>query len=90
MKQKDLISQIFKILLLYEDVLNVDSNVTEKEYLSYLNRIYIFWLGANRQDIYNIIKGLQMLGINAEHQVVKSMVFHIIDVIQKGDDAIAF
>lgn len=90
MKQKELISQIFKILLLYEDVLNSNSNVTEKDYLSYLNRIYIFWLGANREDIYNIIKGLQTLGITAEHKTVKSMVFHIIDVLQKRSDTVVF
>lgn len=81
MDQKQAIAQIYKILLLYEDV--EKSNLAVNDYLSYLDRCYIYWVGVGNSNIYNIIKGLQTLGMEVEHQSVKSMVFHIIDVIQK-------
>lgn len=82
-KEKEIISQFYKILLLYEDACSSQSSITEKDYLRYLNRIYIYWLGADREKIYNILRGLYLLGLSAEHETVKSMVFHIIDLIEK-------
>ena len=88
MEKKELIAQVYKILLLCEDVIDDSSSIQEKDYLGYLNRIYVYWLGANRDDIFNIVKGLYTLGINATHDIVKQMVFHIIDIIQKGVDGV--
>ena len=86
MKKKEMISQIFKILLLYEDVYKNDNNITEKDYIGYLDRLYVYWLGVGSSEIYNILKGLRILGINANHKIVKSMVFHTINLIEKGDE----
>lgn len=86
MKKKEMISQIFKILLLYEDVYKKDNNITEKDYIGYLDRLYVYWLGVGSSEIYNILKGLRILGINANHKIVKSMVFHTINLIEKGDE----
>lgn len=85
MEKKEIISQIFKILLLYEDAHNQDNNITEKDYIGYLDRLYVYWLGVGSSEIYNILKGLRILGINANHKIVKSMVFHTINLIEKGD-----
>lgn len=90
LKQKEIISQFYKILLLYEDVFNDNSSVTENDYLRYLNRIYIYWLGANKENIYNILKGLYSLGLNAKHETVKSMVFHMIDLVEKEGNNYVF
>lgn len=86
MKKKEMISQIFKILLLYEDVYKNDNNITENDYIGYLDRLYVYWLGVGSSEIYNILKGLRILGINANHKIVKSMVFHTINLIEKGDE----
>lgn len=84
MEKKQLISQIFKILLLYEDAIAQEDGITKDDYIGYLDRLYIYWLGIGCSDIYNIIKGLKALELNVEHKVVKSMVFHIINLIEKG------
>lgn len=84
MNKKETISQIFKILLLYEDAHKEDNNVTESDYIGYLDRLYVYWLGVGSSEIYNILKGLRILGVGADHKVVKSMVFHTINLIEKG------
>jgi hypothetical protein len=84
MKKKELISQIFKILLLYEDAIAQQDGMTKENYIGYLDRLYVFWLGVGYSDIYNILKGLKTLELNAEHKVVKSLVFHIINLIERG------
>lgn len=84
MQKKELISQIYKILLLYEDAINTCSSVQEKDYLGYLDRIYVYWRGVGCDEIFNTIKGLHSLSLDVEHHIVKSMVFHMIDIIQKG------
>lgn len=89
MKQKDLIAQLFKILLLFEDIGKIGSNIQENDYLGYLDRLYVFWRGMGKDDIFPIIKGLYSLGVKADHKTVKSMVFHMIDIIQKDGDFIA-
>lgn len=84
MDSKQIISSFFKILLLYEDVNNPRSEVTEQDYITYLNRQYVRFLGSGVSEVYNLIKGLQTLGMSAEHSVVKTIVFHLIDLTKKG------
>lgn len=84
MEKKEQISQIYKILLLYEDIFDESSVVELKDYLNYLDRIYIYWVGTGNSEIFNIIKGLKLLSLEVEHDTVKSMVFHIINLIEKG------
>lgn len=90
MKQKELISQLFKILLLFEDIGKNNSNIQENDYLRYLDRLYVFWRGIGQDDIFPIIKGLYSLGSKANHDTVKSMVFHMINIVQKDGDNFAF
>lgn len=84
MEKKKLISQIFKILLLYEDAQLIETNVTDEDYNKYLDRLYIYWVGDGCSEIYNILKGLRNLGTQVEHNTIKSLVFHMINIIEKG------
>lgn len=80
------INDIYKILLLFEDVHNDYSCVTAQDYLRYLDRLYIYWLGVGRSDIFYLIKGLKSLGTETSHQTIKSTVWHIIELIKKGEE----
>lgn len=82
MKEKD-ISSIYKILVLYENI--NDSELSINSYLNYIDRLYVYWLGLGEEEIYGILKGLWMLGYSAGHRRVKSMVFHMIDIIKKKE-----
>ena len=55
--------------------------ITEKEYLSYLRRLYVRYLGRGNAEVYNTIKGLQKLGRNAGHDLVRQTVFHLISLV---------
>lgn len=83
MSEKE-ISSIYKILVLYEEIEKNESLDNIDSYLNYLDRLYVYWLGIGDKEIYEIIKGLWILGENAGHKRVKSMVFHLIDIIKKG------
>lgn len=83
MSEKE-ISSIYKILVLYEEIEKNESLDNIDSYLNYLDRLYVYWLGIGEKEIYEIIKGLWVLGKNAGHKRVKSMVFHLIDIIKKG------
>ena len=74
------INSIFKILGLFEDMMSKEYEITEKEYLAYLRRLYVRYLGKGNAEIYNTIKGLQKLGKNADHDLVKQTVFHLISL----------
>lgn len=82
-KEKE-ISSIYKILILYEEVEKDKSLDNINSYLNYLDRLYVYWLGNGEKEIYEIIKGLWRLGVDAGHKRIKSMVFHMIDIIKKG------
>ena len=79
------ISALYKILVLYEEFFNNKSPINIDSYLNYIDRLYIYWLGIGEEEIYNVLKGLWKLGINAGHKRVKSSVFHMIDIINKQE-----
>ena len=85
MKKKDLILKLYKILLLYEDACLPVAKIKEKDYVGYLERLYIFWMGIGDYEVINILKGLQTLGLSIPHYTVKSMVFHMINIIEKKE-----
>ena len=80
--EKD-ISSIYKILILYENIENKENLVDIDSYLNYIDRLYVYWVGVGEPEIYTILKGLWLLGANVTHKRVKSMVFHMIDIIKK-------
>lgn len=77
-----LIPPIYKILLLFEDVQSNISTIGETDYLKYLDRLYVRYLGYGNEEIYNTIKGLRALGAKADHALVKSTVFHLIELVE--------
>lgn len=85
MGDNKLTAPLYKILLLYEDVLEPTSNVTEDDYLTYLDRISAYYLGAAKMDIYCYIRGLRSAGVNLEQSTVKSIVFHICGLVKGGE-----
>ena len=80
------INAIYKILGLYEDISEADSPVDLDSYMTYLDKLYIQWLGSGVSKIYNSIKGLDVLGGEATHKQVKSTVFGIIEMLNKLEE----
>lgn len=88
MDNKKQIASIYKILLIYEDAVDVDNSTVESEYLAYLARLYIWASGLGNTEIATTIKGLETVGMKISHKTIKSVVFHLIDLLEKGDVAI--
>lgn len=83
MNKTKIIRSIYKTLLIYEDVQNDESEVLLKDYYNYLNRVYVLLIAVNK-EVAQYFKGLIDLGAEATHDNVKSTVFHVIKVIDKG------
>ena len=77
-----MIQYIYKVLLLFEDVQDVNSEVTESDYRSYLNRMFVLF--SKEVEITQYVSGLIDLGAEATHANVKASVFHMIKLIDKG------
>lgn len=77
------IQSIYKILLLYEDMMNNESDVSIFEYKSYLDRMQVLF-AYGESEIIEYLTGLAWLGENATHGNVKTSVFRIIKLIEKG------
>lgn len=88
MKKDKKIASIYKILLIFEDMSSLDSNITEREYLSYLDRLFVWSLSWNEEEVSGTIQGLESLGEKAQHKTVRSVVFHMIDLIDRGEDEV--
>jgi len=86
MREKNIVKPLYMILLLYEDVNNENSNIQIEDYLGYLDRISIEYLGMGKNNIYYSLQGLKSLGKEVSHKTVKSVVFHMINEIKKGDN----
>lgn len=84
MGEKKTISPIYKVLLLFEDVQNNSSSVTEEQYVNYIDRLYVRYLGQGNEEVYQTLYGLYLLGASAKHDTVKRAVFHIIEILDKG------
>ncbi len=82
MYKTKMIKNIYKVLLLYEDVQNPDTLVSEADYLSYLNRMYVLF--SKNNEIIQYLNGLIRLGTRATHTNVKASVFYMIKIIDKG------
>lgn len=76
------IDSIFNILFQFEQIFAKDSNVTEKSYKGYLDRLYVWYLGKGNNDIATYINGLYELGASANHGTVRRSVFHIIKLLE--------
>ncbi len=78
------IDAVFKILPLFELAEAERTESTIQSYLNYLSRIYIQLLGANNDDLAQLINGLMKIGVDAEHSQVKRIVLHLTNQMNKG------
>lgn len=80
------INSIYKLLAIYEDFVDPSKDRTLGDYLTYVNRLYVYWLGEGDEEIYNTLKGLWRLADEVDHQTVKTAVFHMINRIETRGD----
>lgn len=81
-KQKR-IDRIYEILVQFEKLQNNESNVTEESYKRYIDRLVIWYIGYGNEEIEYALKGLYKLGIQASHETVRRIVFHIISILDR-------
>lgn len=53
-----------------------------EDYLAYLKRIGVRYLGLGEHEIYQSIKGLERLGYESDKRTVKAVVFHMINIVK--------
>lgn len=83
MTKQQRINSIFNILVQFEKINVPFSGITEESYQNYLDRLNVWYIGYGNDDISYAIEGLYKLGAKAEHETVKRIVFHIIDILDK-------
>lgn len=83
MTKKERIDEIFNILVQFEKIGEAESQVTAETYGNYLDRLTVWYMGYGNDEIVYGIKGLHELGAEANHDTVRRMVFHLIDILDK-------
>ena len=84
-RKQQRINELYYILVQFEKI-KTDPEVTEQSYLSFLDRLYVWYTGYGNSDILLGIEGLRKLGASASHDMVKTSVFHMIDLLNKEGD----
>ena len=83
MNKKYQIDRVYEILIQFEKLQNQENNVTEISYKNYIDRLVTWYIGYGNEEIEYALKGLYKLGAQAEHDTVRRIVFHIINIIDK-------
>ena len=83
MTKKERIDGIFNILVQSEKIGEAESQVTAETYGNYLDRLTVWYMGYVNDEIVYGIKGLHELGVEANHDTVRRIVFHLIDILDK-------
>ena len=78
------IDGIYKILPMYETVLETKDEHVLNDYLAYLGRVYIRYLGYGNNEISDSIKGLIRAQNEVPQEDVHRIVFHMISLLEKG------
>ena len=78
------IDGIYKVLALYEDAIDDKNVVTFADYLTYVKKLSIMYDGFDNEEFYGLLNGLYKAGESIEFDNVKSIVFHMISIIDKG------
>lgn len=78
-----IIGKIFKTLYIYEDSLEKNS----EDYCKYIGKLWVYLAGLGEDKIENeavtMIKGLKALGMEADHNMVKSTIFKVINMVKE-------
>lgn len=78
------IDEIFNALVQYEKAVDEnDTTATIDSYLGYVDKLYVRYFGQNHSEISAYLKGLYLLGSDAQHETVKRVVFDIIHILEK-------
>lgn len=86
MSKNKRIDGIYKILPMYEDASDSNDDKKLNDYLAYLSRVYVQYVGFGNSEISELIKGLIFLKNNATQDDVHRVVFHMISLLEKEDD----
>lgn len=83
MDRNTLIGKIFKTLYIYEDSVNSQTD----NYYKYINKLWVLLAGLEDEEIERdalvIIKGLKNLGMEVDHDTVKTSIFKVISMVKK-------
>ena len=77
------IDSIYKVLALYEDAIDEDNIVAFGDYLTYVKKLAIMYDGFGNEEFYGLLNGLYKGGDQIFLDEVKSIVFHMINIIDK-------
>lgn len=81
---KKRIDSVYKIFALRLSLEDENSDVTWDGYRKYLERLYVWFLGYGNEEIYSSILGLKKAYKETSLETVKTIVFHIIHILEKG------
>lgn len=79
------IYNLYSILLLFEELGKPETEVNLDNYLKYLERLHFTYEAINQVEISAILQGLHNGRDRLSHDTVRSIVFHMIDLIKKGE-----
>lgn len=85
MNKDKAIAAVYKILPMYEEVLETQSEMVYRAYLAYLSRLSVMVAGID-DGMTSMVRGLEALGSNADHDQVRRTVFHMIHVLDKDGE----
>lgn len=85
MNKDKAIAAVYKILPIYEEVVETQSEMVYKAYLAYLSRLSVMVAGID-DGIASMVRGLEALGSDADHDQVRRTVFHMIHVLDKDGE----
>lgn len=81
---KKRIDSVYKIFALRLSLENEETDVTWEGYQKYIERLYVWFLGYGNEEIYSSLLGLKKAYKETSLDTVKSVVFHIIHILEKG------
>jgi len=85
MNKDKTIASIYKILPMYEEVVETQSEVVCRAYLAYLSRLSVM-VASIDDGMTSMVRGLEALGQDADHDQVRRTVFHMIHVLDKDGE----
>lgn len=85
MNKDKAIDAVYKILPMYEEVVETKSEIVYKAYLAYLSRLSVMVAGID-DGMISMVRGLEALGSDADHDQVRRTVFHMIHVLDKDGE----
>lgn len=85
MSENRMIDAVYKILPLYEEVVETKSEMVYRAYLAYLSRLSVQLAGID-DGMTSMVRGLEVMGQDASHDQVRRSVFHMIHVLEKDGE----